>query len=175
MIEKDRRRDTPRYCLDIKVRSSDRGLASGLHQGQRLYAPRTKAGHMTATCNDQNQLKSNLAKQGPSTHDSANVRFEPKVTDAAMLTFWRKVRKSDIILQYGVPLRTLTYGQNTAARPLQSRRFCAAQHHRWWQIALTTASLQLSLKAFNQTKPFFLRAKKSSKTAQTDKAKLQMK
>jgi hypothetical protein len=69
MIERNRCRDTPRYCLDIKVRSSDRDPASGLHQGQRLDAPRTKAGHMTAPRNDPKPLKSNLAKTEPSTHD----------------------------------------------------------------------------------------------------------
>lgn len=73
MIETDRYRDTPKHCLVFKVRSSDRDPVRGLHQGQRSYPPRQQAGHMTATCNDQHQIKSTLAKQEPSTHDSAGA------------------------------------------------------------------------------------------------------
>jgi hypothetical protein len=74
MIEWNRCRDTPRHCLGVKARSSDQDPASGLHQGQRSIAPHTKAGHMTATQNNQSQLKSILAKQEPSTHDTAQFR-----------------------------------------------------------------------------------------------------
>ena len=44
----------------------------GLHQGQRSYAPRQQAGHMTATYNDQHQSKFTLAETEPSTHDSTS-------------------------------------------------------------------------------------------------------
>ncbi|MEY8144563.1 hypothetical protein, partial [Falsihalocynthiibacter sp. CO-5D18] len=52
----------------IRCLAGDAGIAE--RKGQRSHAPRQQAGHMTATCNDQNQLKSILAKQGPSTHDT---------------------------------------------------------------------------------------------------------
>jgi len=71
MIIQDRCRDTPRVCLDIKIRCSDWDPASGLHQGQRSDVPRKQAGHMTATCDDQHQLRSTLAQTEPSTHDKA--------------------------------------------------------------------------------------------------------
>ncbi|MFZ1726893.1 MAG: hypothetical protein WBO29_02345, partial [Albidovulum sp.] len=70
MITRDRCRDTPWCCLGLKARPSDWDLACGLHQGQRTHTPRTKAGQMTATCDDQHQLKLTLAKTEPSTNDS---------------------------------------------------------------------------------------------------------
>ena len=87
MIERDRCRDTPRCCQGFKARWSDCGArhadfirASGhMNRANRplsLIAAQSTAGqreHMTATCNDQNQLKSILAKPGPSTHDSTHV------------------------------------------------------------------------------------------------------
>ena len=71
MIKRDRCRDTPWHCLGFTARSSDRDLVRGLHQGQRTYAPRQLAGHMTAPRKDQRQLKSILAQPELSTHDSA--------------------------------------------------------------------------------------------------------
>jgi hypothetical protein len=38
-----------------------------------------KAGHMTATCNDQNQLKSILAKPGSSKHDTNRLRLAQQI------------------------------------------------------------------------------------------------
>jgi len=63
IIERDRSRDTPRSCLDIKVRSSDRDRACGLHQGQRSHAPRQQTGQMTATCFDTRRSRNLLQKR----------------------------------------------------------------------------------------------------------------
>lgn len=76
MIERDRCRDTPWYCLGFTARSSDRDPARGLHQGQRSDVPRQQAGHMTAPRKDQQKLKSILAQTEPSTHD--NTRSGPE-------------------------------------------------------------------------------------------------
>jgi hypothetical protein len=46
-------------------------------EGQRSDVLRKKAGHMTATCKDRRQLKITLAKQEPSTHDSAIMEGAP--------------------------------------------------------------------------------------------------
>jgi hypothetical protein len=57
-------RISPGYCLGFKIRLSDWDPVRGLHQGQRSHIPRKQAGQITATCDDQQQLKSTLAKNG---------------------------------------------------------------------------------------------------------------
>ena len=62
-------RSAPMWRQDFRDRRSDRGPASGLHQGQRSDVPRKQAGHMTATCDDQHLPRLTLAQTEPSTHD----------------------------------------------------------------------------------------------------------
>jgi len=40
--------EQPAKCHERKARKSDRAQIVGFHQGQRKYAPRQQAGHMTA-------------------------------------------------------------------------------------------------------------------------------
>ena len=57
----------------------------GLHQGQRSYEPRAKAGHMTAPDQLRHHRQKHLAKRGPSTHvpgfedTELGVLMEPEV------------------------------------------------------------------------------------------------
>lgn len=63
LIERDRCRNTPRWCQGILARSSERDPVRGLHQGQRSQAPRQQAGHMTAPRKDQLKLNQPLRKR----------------------------------------------------------------------------------------------------------------
>ena len=57
-------------ALGVNKRDDLNGSRSrGLHQGQRLYRPQAKAGHMTAPTNFVLSAKKHLAKRGPSTHE----------------------------------------------------------------------------------------------------------
>lgn len=84
MISRDRCRNTPRPCLDTKLRSSDRAPARGLHQGQRSEPPRTKTppgrSALQIACQamtthhrppHRSPPKSPLAQTEPSTQNSA--------------------------------------------------------------------------------------------------------
>lgn len=66
-------RQNPAPSLGTKLVAMIRVPLRGLHQGQRSYVPRQKAGHMTASdtiCSDQDFV---LASGGPSTHDGDGV------------------------------------------------------------------------------------------------------
>jgi len=59
---------------ELQARWSERDFSSGLHQGQRLIAPRKQAGQMTAPDRSSARLNFPLAAQGPSTDDSTPRR-----------------------------------------------------------------------------------------------------
>ena len=85
MIIRDRCRDTPRLCLDIKIQCSDWDPASGLHQGQRSDAPRTQAGQMTATCFDPRRSRNPLQN-----------RSRPQMTGPVLTEFEYEIEGGDL-------------------------------------------------------------------------------